>query len=134
MLFAQNKKLIDDLLRSLKEDFICTDEGEADGYLGVEIRRTDEGKMTLRQPQLIKKIIKILKLTDANPKSTPVVKPLLNKNSDGKGRNEDSFHYRSAIGALSYLAGCTRPDISMAVHQAAKFSTDPKACHDTDVK
>lgn len=88
----------------------------------------------MKQPQLIKKIIELLNLTEANPKGTPVVKPLLNKNTDGKERNEDSFHYRSIIGSLSYVAGCTRPDISMAVHQAAKFSNCPKASHGTAVK
>ena len=90
----------------MKEDFVCTDEGEADGYLGVEIK-TEDGEMTLKQPQLMKRIIEILGLKDSNPKATPVVKPLLNKNSNSKDRNEDSFHYRSAIGPLSYLAGCT---------------------------
>lgn len=133
LIFAQDSKAIDDLYHSLKEDFICTDEGEADGYLGVEIK-SEDGIMTLKQPQLIKRIIELMKLRDANPKATPVVKPLLNKNTDGKDRDENSFHYRSAIGSLSYLAGCTRPDISMAVHQAAKFSNNPKACHDTAVK
>ena len=133
LLFAQEQKDIDELIASLKQDFNCTDEGEADRYLRVKIK-SEDGKMTLKQPQLIKRIIELLRLTDANPKGTPVVKPLLNKNADGKERNEDSFHYRSVVGSLSYVAGCTRPDISMAVHQAAKFSNDPKVSYDTAVK
>ena len=32
------------------------------------------------------------------------------------------------------LAGYTRPDVSMAVHQATKFSNDPKLCHDVAAK
>ena len=32
------------------------------------------------------------------------------------------------------LAGCTRSDVSMVVHQAATFSNDQKACHDVAVK
>ena len=114
MLFAQEQKDIDELIASLKQDFNCTDEGEADGYLGVEIK-SEDGKMTLKQPQLIKRIIVLLRLTDANPKGTPVIKPLLNENVNGKERNKDSFHYRSVVGSLSYVAGCTRPDISMVV-------------------
>ena len=109
MLFAQEQNDIDALTHSLKQDFNCTDEGEADGHLGVEIK-SEDGNMTLKQPQLIKRIIETLGLTDANPKKTPVVKPLLNKNADGKERNEDSFHHRSVVGSLSYVAGCTRPD------------------------
>ena len=94
LLIAQDKHLITELLTSLQEDFTCTDEGEVDGCLDVEIRKIDDGKIALRQPQLIERTIHMLKLIDANPKSTLVVKPLVNKNADGKGRNEDSFHCR----------------------------------------
>ena len=72
--------------------------------------------MTLKQPQLNKRIIGLLKLTEANPKVTLVVKPLLNKNTDSKERNKDSFHYRSVVGLLSHVAGFTRPDVSIVVH------------------
>ena len=90
--------------------------------------------MTLRQPQLIKRTIETLGLNDANPKGTPVVKPSLRKNAEEKDRNKDSFHHRSVVGSSSCLAGCTRPDASMAVHHSAKFASNPKACHDTAVK
>ena len=40
--FAQQQKSIDESLMSLKEDFICNDEGKSDGHLGVEIRSEDE--------------------------------------------------------------------------------------------
>jgi len=90
--------------------------------------------MTLRQLQLTKRIIELLGLRNSNPKATLVVKPLLNKNSNGKDRNDNSFHYRLAVGSLSYLVGCTRSNISIAVHQATKFSNVSKAYHDTAVK
>ena len=35
---------------------------------------------------------------------------------------------------LSYLQGTTRPDISMAIHQCARFNTDPKLLHERAVK
>ena len=35
---------------------------------------------------------------------------------------------------LGYLQGTTRPDISMANHQCARFSSDPKLCHERAVK
>ena len=85
-MFTQQKQTIDNLFESLKEDFLCTDEDEADGCLGVEIRSND-GIMTLKQSQLTKRIIGLMGLKDVNPKATPVVKPLLNKNTDGKDRD-----------------------------------------------
>ena len=77
---------------------MCTDEGEADGHLGVEIKSEDE-LMNLKQPQLIKRIVESSGLTDANPKDTVAVKKL-NKNADGKDSNEDIFHYRSTFSSL----------------------------------
>ena len=73
-------------------------------------------------------------MSDASPKATQAVKPLLNKNTDRKDRNEDSFHCRSVVGSLSHLAGCTRPDVPMTAHQVAKFSNEPKECHYIAVK
>ena len=78
LMFFQQKQTIDDHFESLKEDFLCTYEGEADGYLGVETKSND-GSMALKQPQLIKRKIELLGLKDDNAKATPVVKPLLSK-------------------------------------------------------
>jgi len=35
---------------------------------------------------------------------------------------------------LNYLQGSTRPDISMAVHQCARFCNDPKLSHERAVQ
>ena len=105
LMFSQDKQSVNNLISSLQEDFLCTDEGPADGHLGVEIKASEEG-MTLKQPQLIRRIVELLHLTDANSKPTPVVKPLLSKNVEGKEREND-FHYHSAVGSLSHLSGCT---------------------------
>ena len=42
--------------------------------------------------------------------------------------------YLSAIGALLYLAQCTRPDISFAVNLLARYSNAPTRRHWTGVK
>lgn len=39
--FSQSRRLSDDSFAPLKEDFLCTDEGEADECLGVEIKIID---------------------------------------------------------------------------------------------
>ena len=44
------------------------------------------------------------------------------------------FPYLSAIGALMYLANCTRPDIAFAVNLLARHSAAPTKRHWTGVK
>ena len=46
----------------------------------------------------------------------------------------NTWNYRTAIGMLTYLQGTTRPDISMAVHQCARFSMNPMLSHERAVK
>ena len=80
MLFVQSRELSHELFTSLREDFLYTDEGEADWYIGIKIKVIDE-KLTIKQPQLIKLTIEPLRKIDANQKSVPVIKPLLGKKS-----------------------------------------------------
>ena len=74
----------------------------------------------------MKRTLDLLGLMEANPRSLSVVKPLLGKSKDGKDRDGDSSRCRLAIRLSQHLAGYARPDFSMAVHQVAKFSTNPK--------
>ena len=58
---------------------------------------------------------------------------ILKRSLQGAG-HDDSFHYRSVIGRLNYQEKCTRPDISCAVHQYARFSANPKRAHANAVR
>ena len=49
----------------------------------------------------------MLWLKEANPRSIHVAKLSLGKKNDAKHVEGDSFHYRSAVGLLQYLAICT---------------------------
>jgi hypothetical protein len=89
----------------------------------------------MSQPYLIQRIIEFvgLDMRMTNTRSTPVGKPLLCKDLDGKPRKTD-WNYRGAVGMLGYLQSNTRPEISMAVHQCARFSNDPKLSHEKAIK
>ena len=63
-MLAQDQDSIHRLISSLKEYFLCTDEGLADSYLGAEIKVKNEG-LTLCQPQQIQRTIKLLKLANS---------------------------------------------------------------------
>ena len=61
-------------------------------------------------------------------KQTPASMKPLHKDEDEDPPLND-FNYRSVVGMLMYLASNTRPDISYAVHQAARFLHCPKLSH-----
>ena len=70
---------------------------------------------------------------DTNTKSIPVGKLLLHKDIEDKSRKE-SWNYRTAVSMLTYLQGNTRPEISMAVHQTARFCNNPMLTHEKAIK
>ena len=87
------------------------------------------------QPYLISRIIDVIGL-DArmtNARETPVGKPLLHKDLAGLPRKQD-WSFRGAVGMLSYLANNTRPELSMAVHQCARFGNSPMLSHERAIK
>ena len=128
------KNFIDSLTNG-PENFSFTDEGSMDKYLGVDIQKLEGKEFILRQPFLIQRILEALSIDPkmTNKRSVPVVGPLLSKDQDGPPRKAE-WSYRSVIGMLGYLQGTTRPDISMAVHQCARFNACPMLCHEKAVK
>ena len=143
--FYKNQKVFDELISSLRngpEKFDLTDDGNIKNYLGVDIEKTSFDKDTngskyevfdMKQPYLMDRILKLLSVEGDNIKPTPATKPILTKDTDGLPRKYE-WNYRQAIGMLNYLAGTTRPDISMAVHQCARFCNDPKLSHERAVR
>lgn len=137
LIFVHDKSEADALIEELQANFILTDEGEVSTYLGVQVsKNAEDGTITLTQPFLIERILQSLgsAVKDANTKRTPAqYKHILSKDEFGSARKQD-WNYRSVIGMLNYLAASTRPDILFAVHQCARFSSDPKLSHEQAVK
>lgn len=117
------------------ENFILTDEGSIDKFLGIEIRRLGKTEFEISQPFLIDCILSFLDLDNSTAKSksnekfTPAAAQILNKDIQGKAQKR-TWNYRTAVGMLSYLQNQTRPDILMPVHQTACFCNDPKLSHE----
>jgi hypothetical protein len=129
---------IDGFVKSMQqgsENFVLTDEGSIDKFLGIEIKRLGKQEFEISQPFLIDRILALLQLEhnghemESNDKLTPAAPQILNKDLMGKPRKK-SWKYRTAVVMLSYFQGHTRPDISMPVHQTARFCNDPKLCHE----
>ena len=138
VLIGKNADIIEDFITSLKtgsENFEFTDEGSMDKYFGVNIQKLTDGEFILRQPFLIQRILEAMGIEplETNSRPVPIVGPLLSRGENGPDR-KFNWHYRSIIGMLGYLQNSTRPDISMSVHQGARFNSNPKLCHEKAIK
>ena len=114
------------LMRKIKLDI--TEEGTLEDFLGVIIDRKKDGTIHLTQPLLIDSILKDLNLL--GPLVNAKIKlacssKILKRHSDSEPF-DNSFKYRSVIGKLNYLERGRRSDISYAVHQCARFCSDPR--------
>ncbi|KAL0837815.1 hypothetical protein Bca101_089705 [Brassica carinata] len=89
------------------------DLGQTKYCLGLQIEHSQKG-IFVHQSTYTKRVLKRFNMDKATPLSTPMV-----ENEEILGPETP---YLSAIGALMYLANCTRPDISFAINLLARFS------------
>jgi hypothetical protein len=107
-------------------------ESDVSGFLGVLVERDrTTGSITLTQRGLTKRIVNMLNVgsfplvrTPASPKKT-----LPSHELDGDPL-QGLYSYPSVISMLLYLANHTRPDISFAVAQCARYNHSPKLQHE----
>ena len=128
------RKTIDDVILSLKDYFLLEREENMAGCLDINITRDEKNNsLTMTQTGLIKRILIAIDMKDCNHEYTPADKYPLRKDVSGAPCCEN-WNYRSIVGMMLYLAGGTRPDISYAVNQCARFSHGPKRSHEIGVK
>jgi len=139
-LASSSQKAIDDTVKELSRHFKLRDLGPTNWLLRMEIiRNRSERRLALSQRQYIIDMLERYKLTDCKAVSTPM-DPGVNLTVDmGATTPEDvefmrSVPYLNAVGALMYLAQCTRPDIAYAVGVLARFSMNPGIAHWKAVK
>jgi hypothetical protein len=123
--------------------FKLTDFGLSKLYIGIEVDDVDGG-VRLSQPSYAKDVVNRFNLHDAATKRMPatpnLVLPKLSAVDDSTAEaisthaSVITFPYRSAIGALLYLAVATRPDIACIVNLLAQFCTCFTTTHVTAVK
>ena len=131
IIISPNAEDIDATIKELQVNYDVTDEGEIDDYLGIKVQRQEDNMITLTQPHLIDSILKDVKLDSPNTITKPypaATTVLLHKDPEGED-HDAPWNYRSIIGKLNFLEKSTRPDIAYAVHQCARFSSNPKKLH-----
>ena len=128
---APTKQIIEDFITELrkKHGFDLEMEGDFTSYLGIGIDEFEDGSRHMTQKGLIKKVIQTTKMENCNPNWTPAIQLALGSDPDGEPYDQSQFNYASVVGMLLYLSNNTRPDITFAVSQVARFTANPKKSH-----
>ena len=131
ILAAPTKKEVDDAISDIqKAGLNITVEGDVNDFLGVNINKKKDGEMEMTQPHLIKQIRDDMGFDfKTKSKNLPACSSKILKRHQESEEFDKSFNYRSIVGKLNYLEKATRPDISYATHQCARFVENPKVEH-----
>lgn len=128
MAFASTSQhMLDDLKGKLSASFKVKLLGPLKSFIGWTIRRTNNG-ITVCQGTYIERMLRLHNLSHVSSVPTPLPE---RANLNPREPEEtplssiDHHRYRSLVGSLSYLAICTRPDISFAVSVLSRQLHDP---------
>jgi hypothetical protein len=135
ILAGRTDKRIGEVKEALKEAFKVKDMGVLHYFLGVAIKQDHEGgKIWIGQSNYSTNVLEKYGMEDAKPVNTPV--DVNNKLLAASEESElvDQRLYQSAVGSLLYLSCWTRPDVTFAVSNVARFCSKPTKHHWTAVK
>jgi hypothetical protein len=132
---------IEDTMTALKAEFKVKDLGKLSYCLGLQIVQSSEG-VKLHQKNYTKKVLERFNMGDAlKTAKIPMVVRTLGPDTDVLGpkrANEQvlssKYPYKEAIGALLYLANCSRPDIAFATSVLARYTSEPTKRHWAGIK
>ncbi|CAK9813843.1 Retrovirus-related Pol polyprotein from transposon TNT 1-94 [Anthophora plagiata] len=114
------------LKRFLSKEFDVKSLGRVEYCLGIEFRQDEDG-ISMSQRRYILDILERFGMSEAKSVSTPMDPNVRLSPGGGSDSKSEQFPYRELVGALMYVATCTRPDISFAVSYLSQFGT----CHDS---
>ncbi len=121
------------LLQAIKEiqglGLNIKDQGHPADYVGVSMKKHSDGFYELTQCALIDSIIEDAGISNSKTKPVPAKVSLQLHAFKNEQVFDLDFNYWSVVGKLNYLAQTTCPDIIYAIHQIAKYSSDPRQLH-----
>ncbi len=105
------------------------DQGHPVDYVGVSIKKLRDGFYEFTQRVLIDSIFEDVGIKDSMTKPVPAKVSLHLHAFKEEPAIDLNFNYRSVVGKLNYLAQTTCPNIMYAMHQIAKYLSDPRTSH-----
>jgi hypothetical protein len=111
------------------KNFTITDGGDAQWLLGCRITRwRDKHILKVDQETFLVRILREFGMEFCNSMLTPCPKwrltPEICPTNDEEKRAAASLPYCAVVGKCMYLSTCTRPDISYAVRELARFMSN----------
>ena len=133
ILAGKTDEEINNVKASIAERFQVKDMEELKYILGQQVIQ-ENGKVWIGQPMYTENILKKFGMESCKPVETPVdlSSKLIKATDDSEMSNKEE--YQQAVGCLLYLSSATRPDITFAVNNVAKFTANPTKEHWTAVK
>lgn len=126
LITGSSKDLIQFVKAELHGEFTIKDLGEANFFLGMEVKHFMDG-ISLCQTQYIIDILEDMKMMDCKCTSTPLPAGL-KLAATGTSEQVDHQLYRRVVGRLIYL-NLSRPDIAFATQQLSQFLSHPTSSH-----
>jgi hypothetical protein len=117
-------KAVNKFKSELKDTYSMKDLGEIKYCLGIEVKQEVRGKIKLTQSKYINDILKRFGMSASHSEPTPMIPGTKLKaivQSPEAKEKAERFPYREIVGSCMYLMVSTRPDISYAVGQLAKY-------------
>ena len=135
ILAAQSNEKLAEMKKELSLRFDIKDMGRLHHFLGMKIVQDDTtGRAWIGQPAYTEALLKKFGTDEASTIATPVDSSIKLVKASEEDVLFDKHKYQSAVGSLLYLSVATRPDITYAVSNVAKFSASPTTQHWTAVK
>ncbi|SGY14895.1 BQ5605_C013g07155 [Microbotryum silenes-dioicae] len=125
---------IDRVLDALELAYGIKRLGPAKYILGIQVKRGQDGSITLSQERYLRDILARFQFTNAKPASIPMQPCVVLDFEDLAATPQDCTRYLQAIGSLMYTAVGTRPDLAFVVSYLARFSQQPGPEHWTAIK
>jgi hypothetical protein len=136
LIYSRDTKNIYSFVKALRDDYKLTlnDPDPIDDFLGINFSHQDNGVLHMIQTGLIDALTESAHIPKGRLKNTPTpATAILYADTEELARQE-SWNYPSVIGQLNHLAQNSRPDVSLAFYQCARFSKEQKALHEKAFK
>ena len=122
VIYVDDTRKITENTKLLSNRFEIKNLGAVKHRLGVEFEETN-GRVTLHQHGYVNEVLARFGMSDCKPVATPVDPGTTLKKRKERVDEELQLPYRELVGALTYLASTTRPDISFAASSLGQFNS-----------